>query len=790
MTVRKHMTRHSGENHAMRKPTLRVIIFAIVAGIAATMIPGSVNAAGLYNMALANLKVKDAAGNVTANPTDLNAWLTNVDTGASVKLTKLNKDVNQWSALSQPDGRYRLSVTSAGKYPTVWWPGSYTVQGAGVLVLRQGAGANCAGALTTTGCYSVTWDWTVQAARSISGRISERRGGAAAGAPVTATRDGDPSAVYSATTDAGGYYAMSLPPGGYTFSVPNGNTTDTTWVNVTAQGQNISFTRTAPPLPPGAVYATPSSKRLSVTWSTPTDNGGKDITGYRAVAQPGGQSCTSDQNGCVIDGIRNNIGYSVTVTASNAVGESGPSAASPVVVPLDPAPSAPRDVRAVAASRQAIVSWTQPAAESDAITGYRVVSSPGGFSCTTKDLSCTVGGLTNGTAYTFRVSASSTGGESPASEPSAPVTPAAAPAAPREVTATAGVQSLIASWNAPADNGGAAITSYTATANPGGRQCTTTADARTCTISNLTRRPYTVTVTAANRVGSSPASAPSAEVTPLDTVPAAPLGISSVAGDRQATVSWAAPGNGAEAITGYRVTSSPGAFTCTTKDLSCTVSGLTNGISYTFRVTASSTGGESAASEPSAPVTPAGPPSIVRSVQAEPGDRSLLVSWAAPLDDGGSPVTGYTATAWPGGLVCTAPRDALQCAIGGLSNGTTYTVTVTATNRVGTSERSPGSGRVVPNSALPAQNKGPSVSLRKVKTAKGKTTVRWAAVGMPQVRVSWQRLTRGMRHSQVTAATGRLILKGKKGERFRVTVDGSSTAGKKTSVSKVFRITK
>lgn len=89
-------------------------------------------------------------------------------------------------------------------------------------------------------------------------------------------------------------------------------------------------------------------------------------------------------------------------------------------------PSAPAGVSAVAGNGQATISFDPPALDGGAaIASYRVVATPGAAAASGAGSPITVTGLTNGTAYTFAVTATNTAGTGPASAPSNPVTPTA-----------------------------------------------------------------------------------------------------------------------------------------------------------------------------------------------------------------------------------------------------------------------------------------------------------------------------------------------------------------------------
>ena len=188
------------------------------------------------------------------------------------------------------------------------------------------------------------------------------------------------------------------------------------------------------------------------------------------------------------------------------------------------APGAPTAVSAVAGNAQAVVNFTAPANNGGSvITSYTVTSSPGNITASGAASPITVTGLTNGTAYTFTVTATNAIGTSVASSPSSSVTPSAGPSvpdAPTGVTATAKSLSALVSWTEPA-NGGSAITSYTITpyqgASPVSASITTVQGAANTSsyvygLANGTA--YTFTVTATNAIGTSSASAASSSITP------------------------------------------------------------------------------------------------------------------------------------------------------------------------------------------------------------------------------------------------------------------------------------
>lgn len=470
---------------------------------------------------------------------------------------------------------------------------------------------------------------------------------------------------------------------------------------------------------PTVTSVTGANNSLSVAFTAPTSNGGSTITNYEYATNSGSgwaswtaRSPISATSPLVISGLSNGTTYNVKIRAVNSIGAGAESNS----LPGTPAgvPGSPTSVTVNPGNTAVTVSWTAPLSNGgSALTGYTVTSSPESKTCTTTGSTyCSVAALTNGTAYTFTVTATNAIGESAASSASSSVTPGV-PDAPLITDVTPGDTQISIAFNAPNDNG-SAITNYSYSTN-GGSTWVTASPASTASpivISGLTNStPYNVAIKAINARGSSASSNIVVTATPdnVARVPGAPSITSIAPANAALQVYFTVGSNGGSAITNYEYTLgttgtwvalSPAATTSP-----ITISGLTNGTAYAVKIRAVNSVGSGAESS-SASATPASAPDSPTSVTGTANGGGLNagyinLSWTAPASDGGSAIVGYKIeiSSNGGGSYSTVSTNtgvaSTSYLVTGLTGGTGYLFKVSAINALGTSSASNASSSIV-----------------------------------------------------------------------------------------------
>ena len=490
-------------------------------------------------------------------------------------------------------------------------------------------------------------------------------------------------AVPASVATTNGLYAYSSTP-----TFPTGSFDATNyWVDPV-------FTPSPIPGQVTEVSATPQAGAATVSWKAPSSGVVSTYTVTPYIGSTAQKTTTvtgtPPETSVTVTGLTPGTTYTFTVQASNPNG-AGPVSghSNPVDPPEKAPPSPPRGVSAAAATKQALVSWKAPTLEGGSpITGYTITPYIGATAQTpvsagASATSATVSGLTNGTSYTFKVAAVNAVGTGEASPASSAMTPEdtifdfAMPALP-----DAGDPSSVelgVKFTASTEGSITGIRFYKAATNTG------------------------------THVGSLWSSSGAL-------LASATFTSESESGWQQ--VSFAEPVKikaGTTYVAGYFAPN--GHYSATGAGFGSAVShppleALANGTSANgvYAYGSSSTFPSSSYNATNyfvdvlfAPVPPTGPPSPPTGVFAAVASGQAQVSWKAPSNEGGGPISGYTVTPYIGSsaqLSVKVGATTTSLDLTGLANGTAYTFKVSATNSVGTGELSQVSNVAMPESTI------------------------------------------------------------------------------------------
>lgn len=417
----------------------------------------------------------------------------------------------------------------------------------------------------------------------------------------------------------------------------------------TADSSNATVDNIAPAVSSVSVSGSPAATDTSMAFTvafndTVSNVSTDDFTLVSTGSAAGNITGVSASSGTSIDvtvsGITGNGTLKLNLNGSTNIADNAgntPPAAyssgSTHTVNIPTVPGAPTIGTATAGDTQADVTFTAPASDGgSAITLYTATANPGGAtgSCAGPTAcTATVAGLSNGTAYTFTVTATNAIGTGSASGASNSVTPKAN----QTITfAQPGNYNFGSTPTLAASSTSSLTVSFTSSTTG---VCTITSGGA---LTFVTAGTCTINADQSGNSATNAASTVTRSFTVNAVAPGAPTIGTATAGDTTATVTFSAPASaGGSTITGYTVTANPGGATGTGAGSPITVTGLTNGVSYTFTVTATNaaslTGGASAVSNS---VTPKGSQTITF---ANPGAQTFGTSPNLSILGGGASAT-------------------------------------------------------------------------------------------------------------------------------------------------------
>jgi|GEM_PF-3556131 len=429
----------------------------------------------------------------------------------------------------------------------------------------------------------------------------------------------------------------------------------------------------------------------------------------------------------------------------------------------------PSSISATAVSPTQInIFWSAPAYNGDsAVNGYRIeykigsgsynvlVANTGGGT-----MSYSHTGLTQDLTYTYRVFAINSVGTSGAS-PEASATPTSSstgsnPGAPTGLSAVPVSPTRVdLFWSAPTNNGGHPVTGYKVEYRVGSGSYTTliaNTGTSSTTYSHMgltTNQVYVYRVYAITSFGTSEQPSNEDHATPTSSsAPSAPAQVSGLSATAvsptEISLSWTQPSDfGSSPITGYKieVKSGSGSYSTLVSNTGSTSTlyrhtGLTTGTAYTYKVSAINSVGTGAASgeqsatptSSSTSGTPGAPTGLTASASS---GTQINLSWSAPANNGGYPVTGYKIEYKIGSgsystLVTNTGTSSTTYSHTGLTSGQSYSYRVSAVNSVGVGAASNEASSTLESSSSASPPSAPS-SLSAASASKTQINLSWSA---------------------------------------------------------------
>ena len=594
-------------------------------------------------------------------------------------------------------------------------------------------------------------------------------GGSALSYVVSTTNDGNPVtcttstatsctfvlAAYNGTytvtaTNSGNLSSTGVSNNLITVSVPSAPTSSSLTGSYVLTAPSTTATLTLPPFPGGVIGAIVQGEVCTAA-ATPATN------------------CQASGSPVFVSTSAGTVTLPVTIGASyfNAsvqyVSSTGTSSATQAsATSLADAATAPANVSpaptVTSTNSTLTATWTAPASNGSAITGYTVELLAGGTlstTVTTTGLTYTFTGLTAGTSYTVEVKATNAIGSSAAF--SAPSTANTLNAAPAGVTFAYTATGITVSWTAETG-----VTSFTAVdAHTGAVLCTATGSATSCNVpaSALVAGDYVaVYSTDASGISTAETSSLSALSKPTGTITVATPYYNSTVGEY---VSWSGASNatsytilGTDAATGGIITATstsahytfPASVFSTAQPASA----------FTFQVEAvnalgaqasysAASGAAAAASEPTWGTSTGG---LSAAAVAASRGSSVTVSWTAATA-GSTAITSYTVSdTLASGQVLTCTSTTTSCTFTGLAVPSANSFTVVANDAFGSSAAT---------SAVTDYNVGTSGAVEGLTVVQDHTTATTAVVTftVPYVHTTWVNQNNGytLTYTDTTAGT-------------------------------------